>query len=135
VTDFSPTLATLAADLRETMHHHEAMGIAAPQAGTPLRLAIVGRGEGGSLVLVNPKITRRGGSTKEGFEACLSLPGIRCLVGRPDTLRVTYQTLSGACEIREDEGMPARIVAHEVDHLDGILCTDRATRVLVGAPP
>jgi len=117
------------------MHHHGAAGIAAPQAGIPLRLVVIEQERGRPLVLVNPRIMAEKGSVSEGPEACLSLPGICCKVKRPDKIRVTFQDLKGVRKTLNVPGTPARILAHEVDHLDGILCTDRATQVRAGGEP
>lgn len=75
VTDFSPALHDLAADLLDTLRRHGAARIAAPQAGIPLRLAVVEQERGPPLVLVNPRITEEAEPVSEGPEACLSLPG------------------------------------------------------------
>ena len=135
VMDFSPALRGIAADLLDTLRHHGAAGIAAPQVGIPLRLAVVEQEAGGGLILVNPRITAESGPFSEGLEACLSVPGIRCVVLRRESLEVAFQDLAGArCKL-EVQGRRARIIAHEVDHLDGVLCTDRAVRVLTGGEP
>ncbi|MDD1664008.1 MAG: peptide deformylase [Methanomicrobiales archaeon] len=135
VTDFSPALHSLVADLQDTLHYHGAAGIAAPQAGIPLRLAVVELERGQALVLVNPRITAEGGAVSEAPEACLSLPGICCMVKRPEEIRVSFRDLEAAPETLDVPGTPARIIAHEVDHLEGILCTDRAIRVMPGREP
>jgi len=134
VTDFPASLHALAADLLETLRHHGAAGIAAPQAGIPLRIAVVEPEAGRPLVLVNPRITEEAGPVSEGPEACLSLPGIRCVVARPGALEVAYQDPAGVRHVLEAQGLLSRIIAHEVDHLEGVLCTDRAIRMMAGEP-
>ncbi len=135
VTDFSPGLRRMAADLADTLRHHGAAGIAAPQAGIPFRLAVVEQEGGELLVLVNPRIAAERGPATEGFEACLSVPGVTCVVPRLPALELDYQDLAGARSRLEVQDSLARIIAHEVDHLDGVLCTDRAVRVLTRGEP
>jgi peptide deformylase len=135
VTDFSPTLQGRAADLLDTLRHHGAAGIAAPQAGIPLRLAVVEQERGRPLVLVNPRITAEAKTVSEGLEACLSLPGICCVVKRPGALEMAFQDPAGVRHILEVQGPLARIIAHEVDHLEGVLCTGRAVHAMTGGEP
>ena len=123
-------LDALLADLRDTMQAYSGAGIAAPQIGVNLRVVIFGvarnprypdAGEVPYTELVNPVITPLGDAMEEGWEGCLSVPGLRGVV--PRHARVRYQGFDphGRTIDREVEGFHARVVQHECDHLDGIL--------------
>ena len=125
---FDDELKRLAADMVETMYAAPGIGLAAPQVGVELRLAVVdtsvGEQEGALLILVNPEIVAgEGEETKE--EGCLSIPGVEEKVSRPFRVRVKAQDLGGReFELEADE-LPARAIQHEIDHLDGVLFIDR----------
>jgi len=125
---FDEGLRKLAADMVETMHAAPGVGLAAPQVGVELRLAVVDTsvGEDPALlkILVNPEVVRREGQESD-IEGCLSLPGINDKVDRPLSITVKAQDLEGKPWELEAEGYLARAICHEVDHLDGILFTDR----------
>ncbi len=127
VTEFDARLRKLAADMVETMHVAPGVGLAAPQVGVDLRLAVVDVSVGEDLsqlrVLVNPEVVERIGLETE-VEGCLSLPGINDKVDRPVAVTVRAQDLSGQPFELKAEGYFARAVCHEIDHLDGILFTD-----------
>ncbi|OWJ65592.1 peptide deformylase [Inquilinus limosus] len=137
VTDpLDPEIARLAADMIETMRDAPGIGLAAPQVYRPLRLIVFevpqGRQEegeppapGAPTVLINPEIVPLGDDTALGLEGCLSIPGFRGLV--PRWRRIAYRGLGLDGEVieREAEGLHARVVQHEVDHLDGVLYLDR----------
>ena len=114
------------AALRSTLASSEGVGLAANQIGYPLRLAIVnptGRKED-ELVLVNPEIIQRGGE-ESSEEGCLSCPGIRAPIVRSNRITVKYLNLEGKECVKEAESLLARVIQHEVDHLDGRLIIDR----------
>lgn len=124
----TPEVDALIEDMRETMHAAAGVGLAAPQIGESLRLCLVdlsaGRRPDQLLVFVNPEITARDGmQLKE--EGCLSVPGIEATVARP--LRLTVRALDrfGDPLEMQAEGLLARAIEHEVDHLDGVLFLDR----------
>jgi peptide deformylase len=123
-------LAALLADMRETMAAQQGAGLAAPQIGVPLRVVIFGMGENPRYPqaqpvpyteLINPVLTPLGEAVEEGWEGCLSVPGLRGVVPRYTALRYTGFDPQGALIEREVEGFHARVVQHECDHLDGIL--------------
>jgi peptide deformylase len=131
VTDFTDKgLAELLADMRDTMVHLNGAGLAAPQIGVPLRVVIFGMKsnprypgveEVPDTVLINPEIVPLGEGIEEGWEGCLSVPGMRGWVPRWRKLRYNgYDAIGGFFE-REVDGFHARVVQHECDHLDGIL--------------
>jgi peptide deformylase len=134
VEHFDATLASLVADMDETMRSLHGAGIAAPQIGVSLRVIIFELQENPRYphvapvpytVLVNPELTPLGSEQEEGWEGCLSVPGMRGLVPRFRHLRYRGFDLQGNPIDRTVEGFHARVVQHEVDHLDGILYPQR----------
>jgi peptide deformylase len=123
-------LHALLADMRDTMHALDGAGLAAPQIGSGLRVVIFGvqknprypdAGEVPQTVLINPTITPLGENMEEGWEGCLSVPGMRGLVPRHAKIRYQGRDEFGEIIDRTVEGFHARVVQHECDHLDGIL--------------
>jgi peptide deformylase len=131
VRDFgTPELRELLQDMRDTMTHLNGAGLAAPQIGVGLRVVIFGVhanprypdvDEVPDTVLVNPQLTPLGEELEEGWEGCLSVPGMRGWVPRFRRLRYKGFDENGKPFEREVEGFHARVVQHEVDHLDGVL--------------
>jgi peptide deformylase len=123
-------LADLLTDMRDTMAHLNGAGLAAPQIGVPLRVVIFGvqsnpRYPGiedvPDTVLINPVLTPLSDEIEEGWEGCLSVPGMRGWVPRFQKLKYSGFDEHGHRMEREVEGFHARVVQHEVDHLDGVL--------------
>ncbi len=130
----NPDLHALVADMDDTMRALSGAGLAAPQIGVGLRVVIFELKDNPRYpqvapvpytVLVNPVLTMLGEEQDEGWEGCLSVPGLRGLVPRYRRLRYQGFTLDGAPIDRTVEGFHARVVQHEVDHLDGILYPQR----------
>lgn len=132
ITKFSTNqLLDLIRDLYDTMRAEDGAGIAAPQIGVLRRVVIFGvsennprypgRGEVPETVLINPEITPLGDDTEDGWEGCLSVPGMRGLVSRYTKIRYRGFDENGGSIDREVDGFHARVVQHECDHLDGIL--------------
>ena len=126
----TPQLHALVADMFDTMRAAQGAGLAAPQIGVALRVVIFGfeRNERypqaeavPQTVLINPNLEPIGAETEEGWEGCLSVPGLRGVVPRWQTLRYTGVDPSGAPIDRTVSGFHARVVQHECDHLDGVL--------------
>ena len=134
VEKFDERLGILLDDMAETMLMENGVGLAAPQIGVIRRVVIVDKGAGdgdfGDIVeMINPVILETDGE-QVGSEGCLSVPGKYGIVARPMKVKARYQNRSGEfCEI-EAEGLTARAICHECDHLDGKLFTDVATRML-----
>jgi peptide deformylase len=125
-TQWSPeTLQALVREMFRLQHQLDGVGLAAPQVGLSLQLAVIDNREDPPLVLINPTITEYSGETDTLREGCLSLPGYVGPVER--SLRVTVQAydLQQRPYILTAEGYFARIVQHEVDHLNGTLYADR----------
>jgi len=134
VTRFDAELAALIADMDDTMRALSGAGIAAPQIGVSLRVVIFELKDNPRYpqlspvpytVLVNPQLTVLDGEQEEGWEGCLSVPGLRGLVPRYRHLRYQGFDAAGRALDRTVEGFHARVVQHEVDHLDGILFPQR----------
>jgi len=115
----------LIADLIDTMYDEVGIGLAAPQVGIPLRLIVVGD-DGGreARALINPVITEQSGQAT-GEEGCLSLPGIFALVTRAEWVHVEARDPEGKPLTIDARGLRARVLQHEIDHLDGVLFIDR----------
>jgi peptide deformylase len=131
----TPELARLIVDMVDTLHDYGGIGLAAPQVNEPVRLAIIEIGGGPSrygeipqmplTVFVNPTIEIVNEQAAGYWEGCLSVPGLRGFVERPQHVRVTYQDLKGAKQTLELKGFLATVFQHEFDHLDGKLYVDR----------
>ncbi|MFJ9038852.1 peptide deformylase [Streptomyces sp. NPDC102406] len=126
--------------MRATMHAAPGVGLAAPQIGLPLRLAVIedewdvpaelrrarGRAPQPFRVLINPSYDDAGGRRVAFYEGCLSVPGYQAVVARHERVRLRALDERGRAVDEEIGGWPARIVQHETDHLDGTLYLDRA---------
>jgi peptide deformylase len=120
-------LRRLAADMFETMYKAPGIGLAAPQIGVSQRLVVVDVAEGEErrpMTLVNPEILWRSESLAVAEEGCLSLPDQFADVTRPEAIRVRFLSEHGEERELEANGLLARCVQHEIDHLDGILFVD-----------
>jgi peptide deformylase len=126
VQEFSPSLKRLAADMLETMYENQGVGLAAPQVGVAERLFVFDDGESGPMAIVNPELYDPDG-IQDGEEGCLSVPGIYFNVQRAHRIRVRGYDLDGNPIDLDGEGLLARILQHETDHIDGILFLDRLT--------
>lgn len=116
-------ITTLLDDMKETLRIEEGAGLAAPQIGVLRRVAIVDYDDQ-YYELINPVILKSSGEIIEE-EGCLSVIGIRGKVKRPETITVQYTDRNGKRHKEEITGMTARVFCHEIDHLDGILFTDK----------
>jgi peptide deformylase len=140
-------LHQLVADMLETMADANGVGLAAPQIGRDLRLAVIDvshdpecvsylkvNGEDAEigdimpLIFINPAL-EYGQEKETEFEGCLSIQGIRCEVRRPMDVKATLPQLDGSTLVIETDGLLARALQHEIDHLNGILFTDRLSAV------
>lgn len=141
ITEFNKDLQTLIDDMIETMRAAPGVGLAAPQVGESLRLVVVEYGDDEDeniplklYVLINPEITHVSEETEEGVEACLSVVGLVGKVERYSALIIKAVNRHGKPQRVKATGWLARIFQHEIDHLDGILYTDRATKVWSPSP-
>ena len=127
VTTFDEQLSRIAEGMLDTMHNKDGIGLAAPQVGISKRLIVVDISpidkSAEALVFVNPEIVRsRGEVTME--EGCLSIPGVNEEVSRSEEIELKYYTLSGVKKRAAYDGWMARVIQHEIDHLNGILFID-----------
>lgn len=125
-----PDIVELIADLRDTMRACKGAGLAAPQIGSNVRVVVFGFARNPrypdapaipETVLINPIITPMSEETEDGWEGCLSVPGMRGIVPRHSEIRYTGVDESGMGVDRVVSGFHARVVQHECDHLDGVL--------------
>lgn len=131
-------LRKLVEDMVETMHHADGCGLAAPQVGVSRRILVV---DGNDLVdtypelkgfhreMINPKFTFESEESSSYDEGCLSIPNVDASISRPARIRVRYVNPAFEEVEEEFEGFAARMIQHEMDHLDGILFVDRATPI------
>ncbi|HTG28553.1 MAG TPA: peptide deformylase [Methylomirabilota bacterium] len=124
ITEFGPELEELTEDMFASMYAAQGVGLAAPQIGKNLRLAVVdvtaGKNPEGKIVLINPEIIHAEGEKREE-EGCLSIPGFRGYVVRPQFVTVKAQNAKGETFEIRGEDLLARAFCHEIDHLNGIL--------------
>lgn len=116
---FDGRLAELLDDMLETMYHADGVGLAAPQIGVLRRAVVIDVGEG-PVELINPRITSSDGIQGD-IEGCLSFPGQAGYVERANRVTVEGQDRRGRLRIYEAEGLFARAIQHELDHLDGLV--------------
>jgi peptide deformylase len=126
-----PELARLVADMFETMYDARGIGLAGPQVGVSKRVIVVDVHEEGvpRMALLNPVIVEQGGERVKEEEGCLSIPGVGGVVERPATCVVEATDPEGRPVRVEADGMLARCLQHEVDHLDGVLFVDRLSPI------
>ena len=127
VPEVTDRIKELAADMVETMHEANGVGLAAPQVGVMRRLFVIDIGEG-PIVLINPEILETSGE-QEGEEGCLSIPGKAGAVTRPNYVKIKGLNADGEEVEYEGTELLARAFCHEYDHLDGIMYVDKATDV------
>lgn len=129
IQEITPEIRKLAQDMRETMHNAQGLGLAAPQIGQSIALCTIElRDEDTAeaipfMTLVNPRISWKSSRMVNYVEGCLSIPGWEGPVNRPDKVRVKALDLDHNEVIIEADGLLARILQHEIDHLQGVLFT------------
>jgi len=126
--EITPEILNLIKDMAETMYTDSGVGLAAPQAGVSKRIIVIDGEEDGLIALVNPTIVKSEGEV-EDEEGCLSLPGIYSQVKRSSKVTVKALNENGDPIEITKEGLTARALQHEIDHLDGILFVDRIGRM------
>ena len=126
VDEINDRIKTLVKDMFDTMYASEGVGLAAPQVGILKRIAVIDAGNG-PITLINPEIIETQGCELDN-EGCLSLPGKQGLVERPKKLKVKALDINGEEFVLEGEDLLARAICHELDHLDGILFTDKVIK-------
>jgi peptide deformylase len=136
ITDFGPRLQTLIDDMAETMRVAPGVGLAAPQVNVPQRMVLIEFGDEEDetvppklYVIINPEISRHSQETVIATEGCLSVPNLVGDVERYESITVKGLNRRGKPMKIKAKGWLARIIQHEIDHLDGIIFTDLATEV------
>ena len=129
VTEFNDRLFELLDDMKDTLYKSGGVGLAAPQVGVLRRVVVMDVSEDRSdyIELINPEIYEEDGS-QTGNEGCLSLPGLCGVVTRPMVVKVKAQNRDGKWCLYKGEGLKARCFCHEIDHLDGIVFTQRVIK-------
>ena len=121
-------------EMVKIMRANKGVGIAAPQVGVAERIVVIEIGDNERYpnvakmpltIMINPQIYIIDGEKEDGYEGCLSVPGIRGLVPRYKRIKVDYINEKGEAQIKELEGFPARVAQHEIDHLNGIVFIER----------
>ena len=125
VTKISKKTQTLIDEMMRVMKKANGIGLAAPQLGIGTRVIVIAPNGMKPTAMINPKIVKSEGQAI-GEEGCLSIPGLYGDVTRPDVVEVEAYDRKGRQLVFELEGLPARVVQHEIDHLDGILFIDKA---------
>ncbi|HEX6306782.1 MAG TPA: peptide deformylase [Longimicrobiales bacterium] len=124
-------IRTLIADMFDTMYAEEGVGLAAPQVGVGQRVIVIDPRDEDiePFALLNPEIVEFSADRERDEEGCLSIPGLKEIVERPRSVRVEALDREGRPVSIAADGLLARILQHEVDHLDGILFVDRVSAI------
>lgn len=123
VANIDDTIRHLCFNMAKTMREKNGIGIAAPQVGVSKRIIIVDD-NGNDWILINPEIVWLSDLLIDFEEGCLSVPGVFDNVKRPESIKVKYRNAKGKPILEKVDGLLARIVQHEIDHLDGVLFVD-----------
>ena len=126
VTEVTDKIRELVEDMIDTMYEAEGVGLAAPQVGILKRIVVIDVGEG-PVIMINPEILETSGS-QTGQEGCLSVPGKAGIVTRPNYVKAKAYDLDMNEYIVEGEELMARAICHELDHLDGVVFTQRVIK-------
>lgn len=122
VPEVTQEVRTLCVDMVETLHAHEALGLAAVQVGFQLRIFVVDASLAKSpapLIFINPEVRITGGGLRVEQEGCLSFPGLAAQVLRPKSVKIWAQDLDGSHRLISASGLLARCILHEFDHVEG----------------
>ncbi len=142
IVNLGPAARRLAQDLKDTARHHpRTVGLAAPQIGAPWRMVYIDCTDhprvpdaAGPTWLINPVVESAEGA-EVGREGCLSLPEITANVSRPVRISVRYLALDGRTRRMDADAFEARVILHEIDHLDGVLILDRVASLALDVFP
>ena len=127
----TPAIQRLIDDMFDTMREYDGIGLAAPQVHEGVRLFVAGSTNPDvgmpPVTMINPEVTAVGRATEDDWEGCLSIPDLRGKVPRAREVRVRALDRQGTWQVMTAKGLPARVIQHETDHLDGVLFLDRMT--------
>ncbi|MCK9443517.1 MAG: peptide deformylase [Tissierellaceae bacterium] len=129
ITEITERIKVMLDDMIETMNEAEGVGLAAPQIGVLRRAVVIDVGQG-PLKLINPEILEVEGEVVD-VEGCLSVPGRSGTVSRPEKVKIRYLDEDGNEKELESEGLLARAICHEIDHLEGVLYTDKMIEEII----
>ncbi|MGB0648559.1 MAG: peptide deformylase [Bradymonadia bacterium] len=137
VEHFDDALEALVENMKTTMHSEEGLGLAATQVGVGMRLLLLSqqafKGDAGKglpdLVVINPEVVWQSEETEVASEGCLSFPGVYIPVERPLKVRIEALDAEGNTFHLEGEGLGARAILHEIDHLNGVVMTDHVSHL------
>ena len=130
VTEITPRVLTLLDDMKDTLHKANGAGLAAPQVGVLRRIVLIEVEDGKLYEMINPEIIERSEELQHELEGCLSLPGRWGITERPAKVTVKAMDRNGDYYTVTGTDLLARAICHETDHLDGILYSDNAVRML-----
>ena len=130
VKEITPRILRLLDDMKETRIAAEGAGLAAVQVGVLRRIVLVEHEKAGLLELINPEIIKSSDARQQELEGCLSIPGKWGITDRPESVTIRAMDRNGKYFTMSGDGLSARAFCHELDHLDGILYTDRAVHML-----
>lgn len=136
VKEITPEILKLVKDMMDTCKKANGIGLAAPQIGKSLRICIIDLEHMGlpPFALINPKIVKNSWKKVEMEEGCLSIPGLFGIVKRPAKVTVKATNIEGVDTKFEADGILARVIQHEIDHLDGVLFTSKMLKQTSGQP-
>ncbi|MFZ6036112.1 MAG: peptide deformylase [Patescibacteria group bacterium] len=126
-----PKLKGFIDDMKKTMHEANGIGLAAPQVDVSRRIVVISTKDG-DIALINPEISKKSFKKEEGEEGCLSIPGVFGLVKRHYSITVQAYTEQAKKIKFTASGLFARVIQHEVDHINGILFIDRTKKIMTG---
>ncbi len=130
IADIDTNIKALSQQMLETMYRGKGIGLAAPQVGLSLRMFVLDVEEGSPLVFINPSLLETSEELEDFEEGCLSIPGVYAKVARSAEIRIQAWNERGRPFTMEAEGFLARVIQHEMDHLNGVLFTDRLPEII-----
>ena len=130
VDEITPRIITLLDDMKDTLHKANGAGLAAPQVGVLRRVVLVETEKGKLYEMINPVIIERSEELQHEIEGCLSLPNRWGITERPKKVTVKAMDRNGKYYTLTGTDLLARAICHETDHLDGVLYSDKALRML-----
>ena len=130
VDEITPRIITLLDDMKDTLHKANGAGLAAPQVGVLRRVVLIETEKGKLYEMINPEIIERSDELQHEIEGCLSIPNRWGITERPQKVTVKAMDRNGKYYTLTGTGLLARAICHETDHLDGILYSDKALRML-----
>lgn len=134
VSKVNDEIRQLAIEMLQTMYSSDGIGLAAPQVGIHKQVIVIDceleKPEAPPLILINPEIKSRGGKVVSGQEGCLSVPEVFLDVQRPDVVTVIYRDEEGRPQRLTTDGLLARVIQHEMDHLNGVMFVDRVQNAI-----